>query len=96
MFLTWFLSALAAKYTLTINFSCPVVFKQSEFAPCLWIVVLDTMPFEKHVSSIAVILEGGYLCLIESLRAFKLCRISLSINRPGSCCPAVCFVRTIQ
>ena len=82
-------SALAAKHTLTIHFSCPVVFKQTEFAPCLSIVVLDIMSFQTDVSSIAIILEGGYLYLIESLQACKIYRISLSINHSGSFCAFV-------
>ena len=65
-------SALAGKHTLTIKFSCPVVFRQIDFAPCLWIIVLDTMPFETDVSPIAVIFEEGYFYLIESLRAYKI------------------------
>ena len=60
-------SALTAKHMLTIHFSCPVIFKQTNFAPCLSIVVLDTMTFQTDVLSIAIILEGGYLDLIESL-----------------------------
>ena len=36
-------SALAATHTLTIHFLCPVVLKQTHFAPRLWIVVLETM-----------------------------------------------------
>ena len=72
-------SALAAKHTLTIHFPCPVVFKQADFAPCLLIVVLDTMSFQTDVSFIAVILEG-YLYLIESLQACKMYRTNLSIN----------------
>ena len=42
-------SALAAKQTLTMHFSCPVVFNQTDFTPCLWILVLDTMSFETGV-----------------------------------------------
>ena len=76
----FFPSALGAKHTLTIHFSCSAAFKQTDFAPCLSIVVLDTMPFQMDVSSIPIILEGGYLYLIESLRACKTYRISLSIN----------------
>ena len=82
-------STLVAKYTLTIHFSCLVVFKQTDFAPCLSIVVLDTMSFKADVSLIAIILEGGYLYLIENLWACKIDRISLSFNRSGSFCAAV-------
>ena len=82
-------SALAAKHMLNICFSCPVVFKQTDFALCLSIAVLDTMSFQPDVSSITIILEGGYLYLIESLRASKIYRISLSINHSGSCCAVV-------
>ena len=53
-------SALAPKHKLTIHFSCPVVFKQTDFAHCLSIAVLDTMLFQTDISSIAIILEGGY------------------------------------
>ena len=38
-------SALAAKHTLIIQFSCPGFFKQTDFAPYLSIVVLDTISF---------------------------------------------------
>ena len=50
------------------------------------------MWFQTDVSSMAIILEGGYLHLTESLRACKRCRISLSINRSGSYC-AVAVLR---
>ena len=78
-------SALAAKHRLTIHFSCPVILKQTDFAPYLLIVVLGTMSFQLDVSSIAIICEGGYLYLIENLQACKIYRISLSINLSGSC-----------
>ena len=74
------LSALVAKHTLTIHYSCPVAFQQIDFAPCLSIAVLDTMSFQTDVSSITIILEGGYLYLTESLRACKIHRIRLSIQ----------------
>ena len=82
-------SALAAKHTLTIHFSCPVVFKQTDYTTCLSTVVSDTMSFQTDVLPIAMILEGGYLYLIESLRSWKIQRIRLSINRSGSCCAVV-------
>ena len=93
------LSALAAKHTLTIHFSCSVVFRQTDFAPCLSIVELDTMPFQTDVSSIAIILEGGYLHLIESLRACRIYRTSLSINCSRSCYAVVvlrCSKKTLR
>ena len=61
--------ALATNYMLTIHFSYSVVFKQTDFTPCLSIVVLDTIPFQTDVSSIAILFEGGYLYLIEYLPA---------------------------
>ena len=59
-------SALAAKHTLTIHFSFPVVFKKTDFTPCLSIVVSDTMLFEIDVLPIVIILEGDYLYLTET------------------------------
>ena len=76
-------SGLAAKHTLTIRFSYLVVFKQISLLAYL---LLDIMLFQTYVSSIAIILEGSYLYLIERLRAWK---ISLSVNRSGSCCAVV-------
>ena len=46
------------------------------------------------VSYIAIILEGGYLYLIKSLRAWKIYGISLSMNRSGSCCAVVVLRRS--
>ena len=86
-------SALAAKHMGTILFSCPVAFKQTDFTPCLSIVVLlHTMSFQTDVSFIAIILKGEYLYLIESLQACEIYRISLLINRSSSCC-AVAVLR---
>ena len=82
-------SALTAKHKLTIHFSCPVVFKQTDFASCISIVVLGTVSLQNDISHIAIILEGRYLYLIESLRVCKIHRISLSINCSGSCCVVV-------
>ena len=62
---------------------------QTDFAPCLSIAVLDTMSFQTDLSSIAIILEGGYEYLTETLRACKIYRINLPINRSGSCCAVV-------
>ena len=87
-------SVFAAKNMLTIHFSCSVDFKQTDFAPCLSIVVLDIMSFQANVLSIAIILEGGYLYLIESLRACKIYRISLSINRSESCSVVIVLRRS--
>ena len=87
-------SALAAKHALNIHFSSLLVFRQTDFTPCLSIVVSDTMSFQRDVLSIAIILEGGYLYLIESLRACKIYRISLSANRSGSCYAVVVLPRS--
>ena len=81
--------ALAAKHTLTIHFLCLVFFKQTNFATCLSITVLDTMLFQTDVSCITIILEGGNLYLTESLQACIIYTISLSINRWWSCCAVV-------
>ena len=75
---------------LTKHLSCPVVFKQIDFTPCLSIVVLDTTSFQTDVSSIAIILEGRYLYLIESLWACTLYRISLLC-----CCCFMMYQKTI-
>ena len=82
-------SALTAKHKQAIHFSCPVVFKQTDFASCISIVVLGTVSLQNDISHIAIILEGQYLYLIESLRVCKIHRISLSINCSGSCCVVV-------
>ena len=78
-------SAFAATYMLTVHFSCSIVSKQTNFAPCLSIIVLDTMSFQTVLrSSLLYLKEGIYL--IENLRACKIYRVRLSINRSGSCC----------
>ena len=59
-------SVLAAKQSTHHTFFMSSCF-QTDFAPCLSIAVLDTMSFQTDLSSIAIILEGSYEYLSETL-----------------------------
>ena len=77
-------SPLAAKHSLTLTYSCPVVFMRMSFLPTHSTVASVIMPSQTGVSSVAIIYYGTYWCRFFRRRTWIIYDTSLSSREDRS------------